>query len=144
MCFILGEIDSRITILTLHFNSMLLVSYGSQIEHQGCWAQDWGKSESVWRLEIWHAMVLFSQTPDKSHGEEVMVRRRAAELQGSLQKSHWWLDSVSRKATFSEPDLRDKEQNSGHCKNKFLEHLRQICVEEGVPKLWEDLEGFDS
>ena len=39
MCFISGEIESRIIILTLHFNSKLLVSHGSQIEDQGCWAQ---------------------------------------------------------------------------------------------------------
>ena len=92
----------------------------------------------------WYAVVLFSQNTRWIPWEEGMVSRRAAEMSGSLQESQRWLDSVSRKATFSESNLRSKEQNDGQGRNMFLEHLWQVSVGDGVPKLWEDCEGFDS
>lgn len=68
-----------------------------------CWAHDSGKSGSVWRVEIQHAMVLLSQRADESCREEVMTVRRAESYRPlSGIPTAISSGSVSRKAATSE------------------------------------------
>lgn len=100
---------------------------GSQIEHQRGWAQDLGKSESVWRVT------------------EVMARRRAesfGESSGFLTATSSWFSGKESYHQWTEA-WGDKDQGGGHCKNKCFEHLWQTCIRMGVPKLCEDLKAFD-
>lgn len=79
MLFFSEKIDGRTSVFALPFNSCPCsrCPMDPRLNSRGCWAHGSGKSESVWGLEIWHAMLLSSQRPDELCRKEVVAVIRA-------------------------------------------------------------------
>lgn len=136
--FFSWEIYGRTSILTVHLNSFpycwRLMALRSN--SRWCWARDSGKSGSVWRVEIGHASrSLFTKARWLPQGGGHGSRKdREPWAAFGNPSSDFQLVQCRRKPLPPNWNLNDKEQNGGHCRNKFLEYLGQMCVGGGSPR----------